>query len=229
MLGDMAGHPLLDPAPLACARREMAYRNDQPSLVRQLLKAAFPGLGAVAIVAATIRGHQKARGIRIHRLPHLLPPDANGLDRELGRGVIFLSGVRRDHWLLILLEADGLRVDVGKLPFPVRVDPALVRVSVGLKAEALCLEHPSHRFPGDLVAQLTQGRGQVLSALRGPEQGDIGSPWGAGSTSNSRSRTRAGSPSDKLFRPAPSDRTRPALEGSAYSPAGIPCAALSAE
>src|SRR6266542_3768802 len=86
--GDVAEHAMLDLVPLARTRWEMAHRQSQTQVVRQLLQRHLPESRAAAVAAAAVRRDQQLLGPRISLATHLTPPPLNAGRRESSRVVI---------------------------------------------------------------------------------------------------------------------------------------------
>src|SRR3954471_12256947 len=87
VLPDEREKAMLDLVPLARPRREVAYRDLQPRLIRQPLEFHLPEAHARAIAPAAIGGDQQSLGSGIVRLTHRVPPAADPRYRE-GRRVM---------------------------------------------------------------------------------------------------------------------------------------------
>ncbi len=86
--GDMAEDSVLYLVPLAGAGWKVANLEGHLHFIGELLQFAPPQTYAVAIAPAAVRGNQQSAGLRIGLIPHLVPPAADALYRELGRVVV---------------------------------------------------------------------------------------------------------------------------------------------
>ena len=82
VLRDVGKETVLDPVPLAGARRQMSDRDGKTALVGEPLQLELPQTDAGAIAAATVGGDGEARGVGVARLAEPLPPAADAFDRE---------------------------------------------------------------------------------------------------------------------------------------------------
>jgi transposase len=88
VLRDVAEHAVLDLVPLARPGWEVAHRDPQAQVIRQVLQPDFPQPRPIAVTAPGIGGDQQPPGLRIDRRPHLLPPAPDTRHGELGRVMI---------------------------------------------------------------------------------------------------------------------------------------------
>src|SRR5947209_14785577 len=75
--------------PLAGARREVADRDAEPSLIGQSLELRLPQATLAADAAAAVGGDQQLRRGRVQGSAHLLPPVAHAGHGKGGRRVIY--------------------------------------------------------------------------------------------------------------------------------------------
>src|SRR4051794_1684812 len=91
---------MLDPVPLAGARRQVGHRDRQPGLVGEALQLALPQPDPHAVAAAAVGGDQQPGGGGIAGPAKIPPPVPNALDGEGGSVVIDAeidpSGIRSD-------------------------------------------------------------------------------------------------------------------------------------
>jgi len=133
----MTEHPMLDLVPLAGARREMTHMNGEAQVRRQLLQRHLPQATAAAVTAAPISGDQKFAGPRIALGPHVLPPLADGADRELRRVEIDAHA----HPALIQAQVEHpVRNDLAELLINEVVDLDLFGLALGLPLPPAILE-----------------------------------------------------------------------------------------
>src|ERR1035438_6019760 len=83
--GDEAEQAMLDLVPLAGPRRQVANGQAQPAVVGEALQSRLPQPRARTVRATAVGADQQARGGRIARLAHLLPPAPHRGDGEFGR------------------------------------------------------------------------------------------------------------------------------------------------
>src|SRR3954463_8743737 len=91
VLGDEGEQPMLDPAPLAGARRQVGHRDRQPGLVGEALQLALPQPDPYAVAAAAVGGDQQPCGGGIAWPTEGPPPVPDALDGEGGSVVICSS------------------------------------------------------------------------------------------------------------------------------------------
>ena len=83
---DLAKQAMLNGIPLRTAGGIVTHREAQPHPVAQLaLQLVFPKPRPMAVTAASIRQDQQAGGVRIGRVPVVVPPAQDRCHRELGR------------------------------------------------------------------------------------------------------------------------------------------------
>src|SRR3954447_5819704 len=87
VLRDVGEQAVFDLVPLAGTRREVADGHAQPGLVREALQRDLPQPRAAAVAAAPVGGDEQVGGTGVGGGAHLLPPAADGGNRQL-RGVV---------------------------------------------------------------------------------------------------------------------------------------------
>jgi len=85
--------------PLAGPWRQMADRDLQPGLVRQLLHFQFPQTYTSAVTPARIRRNQQSRSVRIGLMPHRFPPSPDALGGKGRRVVIHTHLTHPAFWV----------------------------------------------------------------------------------------------------------------------------------
>jgi len=88
VLRDEAEEAMFNFVPLAGAWRQVAYGDNQSSLIGQLLQLRLPKPDAASIAATTICCYEQAFGVLINGLPHRPPPAADTFHGERRRVVV---------------------------------------------------------------------------------------------------------------------------------------------